>query len=101
MVRNAGLPLLLLCISCASTQPAPSGQPGPPAATAAADVVITTDPHEVMGCRLLTRTIESYDIRVPERRQKLQAETARLGGNVVLISIKGVRKGEIFSCPAP
>lgn len=98
MKKLTALPLFLaLCVSCASSPPGPAGT----SATEVSNVIVTTDPHSVIGCRLITRTIESYDIRDPERKRRLQEEAARRGGNTVLISIKGDRKGEVFSCPAP
>lgn len=93
--------LLLSCLACASTTPQASSQPPASEAATASGVIVSIDPHSVMGCRLLTRTIQAYDIRDPDQKRKLQEEAARLGGNAVLISIKGDRKGEIFSCPTP
>jgi hypothetical protein len=50
---------------------------------------------------MITRTVEAYDIRDPDQWRKLQEEAARRGGNTVLVSIKGDRKGEIFACKKP
>jgi hypothetical protein len=105
-----GLALLLaLCVSCAS--PAPKSPAAPaagtvseatPAATVAQpSVIVTTDPHAVMGCRRITTTEQGYDIRDSEQWRKLQEEAARLGGNTVLVSTKEDRKADIFSCSKP
>ena len=50
---------------------------------------------------MITRTIEGYDISDPVQWRNLEEETARRGGNTVLISITGDRKGEIFACKKP
>lgn len=100
-MRHGILFLALSSLACASTSP-PASSPTPASeAGTASSVIVSMDPHSVMGCRLLTRTIGAYDIRDPEQKRKLQKEAARLGGNTVLISIKGDRKGEIFSCKSP
>ena len=105
-----GLALLLaLCVSCASPAPkSPAAAAGgtvseatPAAATAQASVIVTTDPHAVMGCRLIVRTSQGYDIREPDEWRKLQEETARRGGNTALVSLEGDRKADIFSCSKP
>ena len=105
-----GLALLVAaCVSCASASPksaaTPEGNTVPqattPAAGAQGSVIVTTDPHAVLGCRLITRTVQGYDIREPDEWRKLQEEAARLGGNTVLVSTKGDRKAEIFSCSKP
>jgi hypothetical protein len=74
-----------------------------PAATTAEPsvVIVTTDPHAVMGCRLITRTAKGYDIREPEEWRQLQEEAAHRGGNIVLVSVEGDRKGDIFVCKKP
>jgi hypothetical protein len=64
-------------------------------------VIVTTDPHAVMGCRLIVRTSQGYDIREPDEWRKLQEETARRGGNTALVSLEGDRKADIFSCSKP
>lgn len=93
--------LVLSSLACASTSP-PASSPAPASeAGTASSVIVSMDPHSVMGCRLLTRTIQPYDIRDPKQKRKLQQEVARLGGNTVLISIKGDRKGEVFACKSP
>ena len=110
-----GLALLVaVCVSCASPTPrsaaAPEANPAPaPAAAVAAppssdaqpSVIITTDPHAVMGCRLINHTTQGYDIREPDQWRKLQDETARRGGNTALVSLEGDRKADIFSCTRP
>ena len=108
-----GLALLVaLCVSCASPTPrsaaTPETAPAPAAAVAATpssgaqpSVIITTDPHAVMGCRLISHTAEGYDIREGDQWRKLQDETARLGGNTALVSTGGDRKADIFSCVKP
>jgi hypothetical protein len=99
--------LVALCVSCASSTPRSAATPeaNPAAAAPSSDaqpsVIITTDPHAVMGCRLITKTTAGYDIREPDQWRKLQDETARLGGNAALVSIKGDRKADIFSCTKP
>ena len=95
--------LVLLCAACASQTPKSSGAPGAtqPATEEPSAVIVTTDPHAIMGCRMITRTIKGYDIRDPDQWRKLQEEAARRGGNTVLVSIKGDRKGEIFACKKP
>jgi hypothetical protein len=105
-----GLALLAAaCVSCASSSPKPAATPEggavpqatTPAAAEQASVIVTTDPHAVLGCRLITRTLQGYDIREPDEWRKLQEETARVGGNTVLVSTKGDRKADIFSCSKP
>ena len=108
-----GLVLLVaLCVSCASPTPrsaaTPETAPAPAAAVAATpssgtqpSVIITTDPHAVMGCRLISHTTEGYDIREPDQWRKLQDEPARRGGNTALVSLEGDRKADIFSCVKP
>ncbi|HEX9286419.1 MAG TPA: hypothetical protein VF999_04035 [Thermoanaerobaculia bacterium] len=102
-----GLALLaLLCAACASQKskpPAAESAAAQPAATTLepSAVIVTTDPHAVMGCRLITRTTQGYDVREPDEWRKLQEETARRGGDTVLVSLKGDRKGDIFSCKKP
>ncbi len=101
-----GLTLLVaFCVSCASPAPKPTaataGEAARPAAVDSPAVIVTTDPHAVMGCRLITRTIQGYDIREPDEWRQLQEETARRGGNTALVSIKGDRKADIFSCSKP
>ncbi len=94
--------LVLLCAACASQKPKPTTAAQPAAATVGPPtVIVTTDPHAVMGCRMITRTIEGYDISDPVQWRNLEEETARRGGNTVLISITGDRKGEIFACKKP
>ena len=104
--------LVALCVSCASPTPrsaaTPEANPAPAAAVAATppsdaqpSVIITTDPHAVMGCRLISHTTEGYDIREPVQWRKLQDETARLGGNTALVSTEGDRKADIYSCTKP
>ena len=105
-----GLALLLaLCVSCASPAPKSPAAPAagtvseatPAAAVAQTSVTVTTDPHAVMGCRLIVRTSQGYDIREPDEWRKLQEETARRGGNTALVSLEGDRKADIFSCSKP
>lgn len=110
-----GLALLVaLCVSCASPTPrsaaTPEAHPAPaPAAAVAApppsdaqpSVIITTDPHAVMGCRLIAKTTAGYDIREPVEWRKLQDETVHRGGNTALVSLEGDRKADIFSCTKP
>ena len=105
-----GLALLLaLCVSCASPAPkspaaaagATASEATPAAAVAQTSVTVTTDPHAVMGCRLIVRTSQGYDIREPDEWRKLQEETARRGGNTALVSLEGDRKADIFSCSKP
>ena len=108
-----GLALLVaLCVSCASSTPrsaaTPEANPAPAAAVAAPpssdaqpSVIITTDPHAVMGCRLITKTTAGYDIREPDQWRKLQDETVHRGGNTALVSLEGDRKADIFSCTKP
>jgi hypothetical protein len=105
-----GLALLLaLCVSCASPAPkSPAAAAGgtvseatPAATVAQPSVIVTTDPHAVMGCRRITTTEQGYDIRDSEQWRKLQEEAARLGGNTVLVSTKEDRKADIFSCSKP
>lgn len=101
-----GLTLLVaFCVSCASPAPKPTaataGEAARPAAVEPPAVIVTTDPHAVMGCRLIMRTVQGYDIREPDEWRKLQEETARRGGNAVLISLEGDRRGDIFSCTRP
>jgi hypothetical protein len=101
--------LLALCVSCASPAPkSPAAAPGgtvqqatPAAAVPPTSVIVTTDPHAVTGCRRITSTEQGYDIRESDQWRKLQEEAARLGGNTVLVSTKGDRKAEIFSCSKP
>lgn len=104
--------LVALCISCASSTPrsaaTPEANPAPAAAVAATppsgaqpSVIITTDPHAVMGCRLISHTTEGYDIREADQWRKLQDETARAGGNAALVSTEGDRKADIYSCSKP
>lgn len=105
-MRKALALLVLLCAACASQKPKPpaaeSAAAQPPATNAGPSaVIVTADPHAVMGCRLITRTVEGYDIRDADQWRKLQEEAARLGGNTVLVSTKGDRKGEIFACKKP
>jgi len=99
------LPLLLLVsVFCASSKPkapAETGAATQPAAVEPAAVIVTTDPHAVMGCRMITRTVKGYDIREPEEWRKLQEEAAHRGGNTVLVSLEGDRKGDIFACKKP
>jgi len=59
------------------------------------------DPHAVMGCRMITRTVKGYDIRESEEWRQLQEEAAHRGGNTVLVSLEGDRKGDIFACKKP
>lgn len=108
-----GLALLLaLCVSCASQTPRSAATPegnAAPAATVAAtpssgaqpSVIITTDPHAVLGCRLINHTTQGYDIREPDQWRNLRDETARRGGNTALVSLEGDRKADIFSCTRP
>jgi hypothetical protein len=103
--------VVALCVSCASPAPksapatagdtAPAPQAAAPAAAGQPSVIVTTDPHAVMGCRLLVHTTEGYDIREPDQWRKLQEETARRGGNTALVSVEGDRKADIFSCAKP
>jgi len=107
-----GLTLLVaFCVSCASPAPKPTAATAgeaarpaavaPPAGEAQSSVIVTTDPHAVMGCRLITRTVQAYDIREPDEWRKLQEEAARRGGNTALVSLEGDRKADIFSCSKP
>jgi hypothetical protein len=101
-----GLTLLVaFCISCASPAPKPTaataGEAARPAAVEPQAVIVTTDPHAVMGCRLITHTAQGYDIREPDEWRNLQEETARRGGNTALVSLEGDRKADIFSCSKP
>jgi len=96
--------LVLLCAACASQAPkstAAQGAAEQPATAEPSAVIVTTDPHAVMGCRMITRTIKGYDIRDPEEWRKLQEEAAHRGGNTVLVSLKGDRRGDIFACKKP
>jgi hypothetical protein len=97
--------LVLLVTACASQKAKPPAgeSAAQPAATTGepSAVIVTTDPHAILGCRMITRTVEAYDIRDPDQWRKLQEEAARRGGNTVLVSIKGDRKGEIFACKKP
>jgi len=101
-----GLTLLVaLCVSCASPAPKPTaaaaGEAARPASVTPTAVIVTIDPHAVMGCRLITRTVQGYDIPQPDEWRKLQEETARRGGDTALVSLEGDRKAEIFSCSKP
>ena len=97
--------LALFCAACASQtkKPAATTAAAEPAVTGAepAAVVVTTDPHAVMGCQMITRTVKGYDIREPDEWRKLQEEAAHRGGNTVLVSLEGDRKGDIFACKKP
>ena len=107
---KVGLAILVaLCVSCASSTPrsaaTPEANPAPAAATPSSDaqpsVIITTDPHAVMGCRLIAHTTQGYDIREPDQWRKLQDETVHRGGNTALVSLEGDRKADIFACTKP
>jgi hypothetical protein len=103
---RTGLALLVaLCVSCASATPKPpattEAAAASPATVAPPAVIVTIDPHAVMGCRLITRTVQGYDIREHEEWRKLQEEAARRGGNTALVSLEGDRKADIFSCSKP
>jgi len=104
-MKTALVLLALFCAACASQakKPAATTAAAEPAATGAepSSVVVTTDPHAVMGCRMITRTVEGYDIREPDEWRKLQEEAAHRGGNTVLVSLEGDRKGDIFACKKP
>jgi len=96
--------LVLLGAACASQAPKSTAAPGAaaqPATVEPSAVIVTTDPHAVMGCRMITRTVKGYDIREPEEWRKLQEEAAHRGGNTVLVSLKGDRRGDIFACTKP
>ncbi len=96
--------VVLLCAACASQTPkSPPAQSATaqPATVEPSAVIVTTDPHAVMGCRMITRTVKGYDIREPEEWRQLQEEAARRSGNTVLVSLEGDRKGDIFACKKP
>ena len=101
--------LVVLCVSCASPapkSPAPmAGETAPPAtapvAAAQPSVIVTTDPNAVAGCRQITRTEQTYDIRQPDQWRRLQEEAARLGGNTALVAAEGDQKADIYSCSKP
>jgi len=50
---------------------------------------------------MITRTVKGYDIRESEEWRQLQEEAAHRGGNTVLVSLEGDRKGDIFACKKP
>jgi predicted outer membrane protein len=96
--------LVLLCVACASQTPKSSTAQSAatqPATAEPSAVIVTTDPHAVMGCRMITRTVKGYDIREPEEWRQLQEEAAHRGGNTVLVSLEGDRRGDIFACTKP
>jgi hypothetical protein len=93
--------LVLLGAACASQTPKSTAEPGAaaqPATTEPSAVIVTTDPHAVMGCRMITKTVKGYDIREPAEWRELQEEAAHQGGNTVLVSLEGDRRGDIFAC---
>jgi hypothetical protein len=96
--------LVLFCVACASQTPKSStaqSAAAQPATAQPSAVIVTTDPHAVMGCRMITRTVKGYDIREPEEWRQLQEEAAHRGGNTVLVSLEGDRRGDIFACTKP
>jgi hypothetical protein len=50
---------------------------------------------------MITKTVKGYDIREPAEWKELQEEAAHQGGNTVLVSLEGDRRGDIFACKKP